>query len=108
MSYDGLYYCNFLFLCRQLGSAGLCLSFELNDRTLRLAFFEYGFIMSFNAFGFSMRYHSDCDIADTSNDIDELNNMDAFSSIFRGFSVHKRVHRPSFANYSYSLIHITS
>lgn len=38
MSYDGLYYCNFLFLCRQLESAGLCLSFELNDRTLRLAF----------------------------------------------------------------------
>ena len=57
-------------------------------------FFEYGFIMSLNAFGFSMRYNSDCDIADTSNDVDELNSMYAFSGIFRGFSVHIQVHRP--------------
>lgn len=64
--------------------------------------------MSFNAFGFSMRYNSDCEIADTSNDLDELNNMYAFSGIFRGFSVHIRVHRSSISNYSYILIYITS
>lgn len=55
-----------------------------------------------------MRYNSDCEIADTSNDLDELNNMYAFSGIFRGFSVHIRVHRSSISNYSYILIYITS